>query len=130
MAGASIINMDKFEADLAESQHLRHRSRLPAYVKPTDGVADVGALTAQAVVQQYEATAVAIEAMGKEMTQGVKRCEEVLAEVRSMLADVEATAAKYREEGARRFKEVEGFALLTQEVAKVCGDMRARIKAS
>ena len=80
MAGANIINMDKFEADLAESQR-RHRSPLPAYVKPTVGVADVGALTAQAVVQQYEATAAAIEAMGKEMTQGVKRCEEVLAEV-------------------------------------------------
>jgi len=128
MAGASIINMEKFEADLAESQRLRHRSPLPAYVKPTDGVADVGALTAQAVVQQYEATAVAIEAMGKEMTQGVRRCEEVLAEVRKMLADVEATAAKYREEGSRRFKEVEGFALLTEEVTKVCGDMRAKIK--
>jgi len=128
MAGASIINMEKFEADLAESQRLKHRSPLPAYVKPTDGVADVGALTAQAVVQQYEATAVAIEAMGKEMTQGVRRCEEVLAEVRKMLADVEATAAKYREEGSRRFKEVEGFALLTEEVTKVCGDMRAKIK--
>ena len=129
MAGANIINMDKFEADLAESQR-RHRSRLPAYVKPTDGVADVGALTAQAVVRQYETTAAAIEAMGKEMTQGVKRCEEVLAAVRSMLADVEATAAKYREEGARRFKDVENIALMTQEVTKVCGDMRARIKAS
>jgi len=47
-----------------------------------------------------------------------------------MLADVEATAAKYREEGARRFKDVENIALMTQEVTKVCGDMRARIKAS
>ena len=47
---------------------------MPDYVKHEEGVTRVGALTAEAVVRDYEAAAKEIEAMGAELISAAKKC--------------------------------------------------------
>ena len=54
---------------------------MPDYVEHQDGVPRVGALSAEAVVRDYEAAAKEIEAMGAEMIEAARKCEAMTAEV-------------------------------------------------
>src|SRR5689334_16417911 len=54
---------------------------LPEYVTHRDGVTEIGMLSAEAVIREYEHAAKEIEAMGKETA---RRCVEVTASVVSM----------------------------------------------
>src|ERR1700739_4461908 len=48
---------------------------MPDYVEHRDGTTEIGKLSAEAVVREYEATAKEIEAMGTELLERVKECE-------------------------------------------------------
>jgi hypothetical protein len=48
---------------------------MPDYVKHQDGVPRVAALSAEAVVRDYESAAKKIEAMGAELISAAKKCE-------------------------------------------------------
>ena len=59
---------------------------MPDYVEHEEGVTRVGALTAEAVVRDYEAAAREIEAMGAELISAAKKCEAMTAEVHNAIA--------------------------------------------
>ena len=48
---------------------------MPDYVEHRDGVTEIGKLSAEAVVREYEAAAKDIEAMGVELIGLVRQCE-------------------------------------------------------
>ena len=48
---------------------------IPDYVEHREGATEIGKLTAEAVVREYEAAAKDIEAMGAELIERVKQCE-------------------------------------------------------
>ena len=48
---------------------------LPNYVQHRDGATEIGKLSAEAVVQEYEAAAKAIESLGLELVEQVRLCE-------------------------------------------------------
>ena len=100
---------------------------MPDYVEHEEGVTRVGALSAEAVVRDYEAAAKEIEAMGAELISAAKRCEAMTAEVHNAIGFVRDTAASYREEAKKIFKRIEDCAIMTEQVRKTCESVRLKM---
>jgi hypothetical protein len=100
---------------------------MPDYVVHQNGVSRVGALSAEAVVRDYEAAAKEIEAMGAELIGAAQKCEAMTADVHSAIAYMRDTAAAYREDAKKIFKRIEDCALLTEDVRKTCETIKQRI---
>lgn len=100
---------------------------MPEYVEHREGVSRVGALSAEAVVRDFETAAKEIEAMGAELISAAKKCEAMTAEVHSAIAFMRDTAASYREEAKRIFKRIEDCALFTEDVRKTCENVKLRM---
>jgi hypothetical protein len=100
---------------------------LPAYVEHLPGVGEVGNLSAEAIVRDFEATAKEIEAMGEVVKDMVRRCEQLTASASAMLDDIKSTAVRYREEGKRIFNEIESCSATTDDVRRLCGTFRDKI---
>ncbi|HYA28049.1 MAG TPA: hypothetical protein VEI95_04475, partial [Acidobacteriota bacterium] len=100
------IDLHKLEMDVtaalpsvnAESVQI---APMPDYVEHQDGVTRVGALTAEAVVRDYESAAKVIEAMGAELIAVAKKCEAMTAEVHNAIAYMRDTATSYREDAKK-----------------------------
>ena len=97
---------------------------LPDYVTHRDGVSEIGKLSAEAVIREYEAAAREIEAMGQETA---KRCEAITVSVAGMLEDVKATAAHFRKEAQRIFNDIESCSIITEEVRTTCDALKKKI---
>ena len=103
---------------------------MPDYVEHRAGATEIGKLSAEAVVREYEAAAKEIEAMGAELIELVKQCEAMTRDAVAATADMKETAARYREEGKRIFREIEKCTLMTAEVRKTCIELKGKIVAS
>jgi len=113
--------------DHAPALAVRHMS-LPDYVKHDMGVDEIGRLSAEAVISQYESAAKSIEAMGAELIDCAKRAEKMAADVKLAIEFVKETADKYREEAKSIFDRIEKASLLTIEVRETCDNMRRKIE--
>jgi hypothetical protein len=100
---------------------------LPEYVAHLDGVTEMGKLSAEAVVREYEAAAKEIEAVGQEIA---SRHEAITASVASMLEDVRTTAAHFRKEAKRIFNDIESCSVITKEVRTTCDALKKKMGAS
>ena len=103
---------------------------MPDYVEHKEGVNQVGKLSAEAVVREYDAAVKEIEALGAELTEAAKKCEAMVAGVHSMVNEIKELAANYREEGKRYFLQIEECSLTTSEVRTVCEALKKKIAAS
>ena len=103
---------------------------MPDYVEHKEGVNQVGKLSAEAVVREYDAAVKEIEALGVELSEAAKKCEAMVAGVHSMVKEIKELAANYREEGKRYFLQIEDCSLMTSEVRTVCETLKKRIAAS
>jgi hypothetical protein len=129
------LDLAKLEADVTAAlpalpirgAPLVHAEPLPDYVEHREGVSRVGALTAEAVVRDYEAAAKEIEAMGAELISAAKKCEAMTADVHNAIAFMRDTAAAYREEAKKIFKRIEECALFTEDVRKTCETVKRRM---
>ena len=141
--GAQNVNVKPFdvnrlEAEVQEAvqqrqsyvQAVDHAPRsVPDYVKHREDVTEIGKLSAEAIVKEYEATAKEIEAMGQTVTEMVKRCEQLTASATTMLKDIKTTASSYRKEGKRMFDEIEQCSTATEEVRRMCEGFRDKLAA-
>ena len=123
------VNLVQLEADISS---IRHGSSiasvaLPDYVEHTEGVTRVGALSAEAVIRDYESAAREIEAMGTELIDAAQKCEVLTAQVHDAIAFMRETAAGYRAEGRKIFKRIEECALFTEDVRKTCEEVKRRM---
>jgi hypothetical protein len=100
---------------------------MPEYVDHQEGVSRVGALSAEAVVRDFEATAKEIEAMGAELIDAARKCESMTADVHKAIALVQETAAAYREEAKTIFKRIEDCSIITENVRTTCAALREKI---
>ena len=112
---------------LDAAPRLTKPSQIPDYVNHREDVSEIGKLSAEAIVKEYEATAKEIEAMGQTMNEMVQRCEQLTASASSMLKDIKTTAARYRKEGKRMFDEIEQCSKATDEVRSLCESFRDKI---
>src|SRR5258705_10567520 len=76
---------------------------MPDYVEHQEGVTRVGALTAEAVVRDYEAAAQEIEAIGAELISAAKKCEAMNAQCYKAIAFIRHIATSYRWERTNSF---------------------------
>jgi len=100
---------------------------VPEYGSHREDVTEIGKLSAEAIVKEYEATAKEIEAMGEFVKEMVQRCEQLTASSAAMLKDIKLTAMRYRKEGKRMFDEIESCSTTTDEVRKLCESFRDRV---
>ena len=103
--------------------------RVPDYVSHREDVSEIGKLSAEAIVKEYEETAREIETMGNVVREMVQRCEQLTESASAMLADIRATAARYRKEGKRMFTEIESCSSATDEVRRLCETFRDKLAA-
>ena len=102
---------------------------MPDYVEHKEGVNQVGKLSAEAVVREYDAAVKEIEALGAELAEAAKKCEAMVAGVHAMVGEIKELAANYREEGKRYFLQIEDCSLMTSEVRSVCETLKKKIAA-
>lgn len=102
---------------------------VPEYVSHHDDATEIGKLSAEAIVREYEVTAKEIEAMGEFVKEMALRCEQLSTSASVMLKDIKATAARYRKEGKRIFNEIESCSSATDEVRQLCETFRDKITA-
>ena len=107
--------------------HPLPKGPLPDYVEHKEGVNQVGKLSAEAVVREYDAAVKEIEALGVELTEAAKKCEATVAGVHAMVSEIRELAASYREEGKRYFLQIEECSLTTSEVRTVCETLKKKI---
>jgi hypothetical protein len=100
---------------------------IPDYVQHRDGATEIGKLSAEAVVREYEAAAKDIEAMGAELIERVKQCEAMTREALAATDEMKETARRYREEAKRIFLQIEDCSLMTAEVRKTCVELKEKI---
>jgi hypothetical protein len=100
---------------------------VPAYVSHRDDATEIGKLSAEAIIKEYEETAKEIEGIGEVVKDMVKRCEELAGSASTMLKDIKATAERYRKEGKRMFQEIENCSSTTDEVRRLCESFRDKV---
>ena len=132
------FDVSRLEDDVQEAVQQRHSHiqavdyvprPVPEYVIHRDDVSEIGKLSAEAIVKEYEATAKEIEAMGQTVNEMVQRCEQLTASATAMLKDIKNTAQRYRKEGKRMFDEIEQCSNATDEVRKLCENFRDKLAA-
>ena len=100
---------------------------MPDYVEHSEGATEIGKLSAEAIVREYEAAAKEIEAMGAELIERVKQCENMTRDALGVTEEMKETAARYREEAKRIFLQIESCSQVTAEVRKTCTELKERI---
>ena len=103
---------------------------MPDYVEHRDGATEIGKLSAEAVVREYEATAKEIESTGSELIERVKQCEAMTRDAIAVTAELREVAARYREEAKRVFEHIESCSLVVAEARKTCTDLKDKIAVS
>ena len=102
---------------------------LPDYVEHRDGATEIGKLSAEAVVREYEAAAKEIEAIGVDLANLVKQCETTTRDALAVTEELQETAGRYREEAKRVFVQIENWSQVTAEVRKTCTELKEKIAA-
>jgi hypothetical protein len=100
---------------------------MPDYVEHRVGATEIGKLSAEAVVREYESAAKEIESMGVELIERVRQCENMTHDALSVIDEMKQTAARYRTEAKRIFLEIEDCSLVTAEVRKICNELVEKI---
>ena len=113
--------------DFAPSMEGAPNLAMPDYVEHRDGATEIGKLSAEAVVREYEAAAKDIEALGVELVEHVKQCEAMSRDALAVTEELKETADRFRQEAKRVFLQIENCSLMTSEVRKVCGELRDKI---
>jgi len=129
---AGSLDLARLEADVIATRPGSSLASIamPDYLEHQAGVPRVGAISAEAVVRDYEAAAKEIEAMGAELISAAQKCEAMTAQVHNAMAYMRDTAAAYREEAKQIFKRIEDCALLTEDVRKACETAKRRLESN
>lgn len=135
-----ILDLNSIDADIMRTapDALRNAGRaaefaparslpLPVYAEHRVDATEIGKLSAEAVVRDYESAAKEIEAMGAELQDAARKCEAMTAQVINMVAEVKELAAGYREEGKRIFLQIEDVTSMTERVRNTCSALKAEI---
>jgi len=119
------VNLDSLEADV---QRALDQQRIGAAVEHV-GEKDIGRLSAEAVLSQYEAAAVAVEGMGSEIKDRIKRLEDALVEADKDMKLVAEAAAAIREKGKLVYAQIEEASGLSKDIRDACADFRKKVGA-
>jgi len=91
------------------------------------GLDELGKMSAEAVLTQYEAAAKAVEDMGKEVTAMVRKLGQSLQECDNDMKVVAETAAAIREKGKHSQALIEQVSALSSEIRKTCDEFKKKV---
>lgn len=134
------ISLDQLQRDIeieghAESSVVRLptpsplSTPLPPYVEHKPGVSDVGRLTAEALVKEYESTAKSINEVGEELGKVAQRCEEYMQELHEMTEHLHGIAVQFRERGAEIFQQLQTSSETTAETRRTANELVEKLHA-
>ena len=90
-----------------KDDHPLPKGPMPDYVEHREGVNLVRQTFGRSRRREYDAAVKEIEALGAELIEAAKKCEETVAGVYSMVNEIKELAANYRDEGKRYFLQIE-----------------------
>src|SRR5579872_557155 len=139
-AAAKPFNVGEIEGEIHEAvmyrpphiqavESMPRALAVPDYVNHHEDATEIGKLSAEAIVREYEATAKEIEAVGEFVREMAQRCEQLTTSASTMLKEIKTTAARYRKEGKRIVNEIESCSSATDEVRQLCDSFRDKISA-
>jgi hypothetical protein len=105
----------------------KHEDSPANYVQHRDGATELGKLSAEAVVQEYEAAAKAIESLALELVEQVRLCEAMSRGTLAVIEELKETAGSHREEAKRIILHIESCSQMTGHVRRVCGELKNKI---
>jgi hypothetical protein len=114
-------------SNLAQPSVVAPALAMPDYVEHHDGATEIGKLSAEAVVREYEAAAKEIEALGTELIERVTQCETMTRDALAVTEELKDTAKRYREEAKRVFVQIEECSQISAEVRKTCIELKEKI---
>jgi hypothetical protein len=100
------------------------------YGEHKEGVNQIGRLSAEGIVREYDAAVKEIEALGAELTEAAYKCEAMVSGGHSLVNEMKELASNYREEGRRYFLQIEQRSLMTSEVRTACEVLKKKIAAT
>lgn len=101
---------------------------LPSYVEHSEEVDNVGRLSAEAIIQQYEAAAKQVEALGEEIKSSSEKLMAALAEHDADMKMIAETAQEIRDRGKAIFLQIESASQITTELRRTCSELKSKIK--
>ena len=130
-------NPDEIEGDIGDllqisnrppsNDHPLQKGPMPDYMEHEDGINQVGKLSAEGLVREYDAAVKEIEALGAELTEAALKCEAMVSDGHALVNEMKELASSYREEGKRQFLMIEERSLMTSEVRAVCEALKNKI---
>jgi hypothetical protein len=90
----------------------------------------IGKITSEAIALEYTTAAAEIEAMGAELIEAARRCEEMSRGVLDCFGELQAVAASYREHGRRLSCKIEEVTTATKQVRETCAAFRQQVAAT
>jgi hypothetical protein len=100
---------------------------MPDYVEHFEGASEIGRLSAEAVVGEYEEAAFDIESMGAQLVARVKECEAMTREAVALGEELKRQADRFRQEAKRVFRQIETCSQFTSEVRQTCTDLKEKL---
>lgn len=90
---------------------------------------DIGRLSAEAVLSQYEAAAKAVEGMGEEIKDRINRLEAALVEADKDMKLVAEAAAAIREKGKLVYVQIQEASGVSDAIRSACADFHKKVGA-
>ena len=100
---------------------------MPDYVEHREGATEIGKLSAEAVVREYEATAKEIESIGVDLVERAKQCEAMTRDAMTVTKELKEIAERYREEAKRAFDHIETCSLMVAEARRTCTELKDKL---
>lgn len=104
--------------------------RLPPYVEHAEGIGRVGALTAEAVVSEFEALGSSIVGMTRELQTVIDKCEATKAQCLATIAKAQTWADDMRDMGKEAFEDIQKQSLLLDRIGKEIDTLRQAATAA
>lgn len=122
-----VFDASTLEDDVVEAfQNSRAVERF-APPPPPPTVNDIGNVTAEAVMAQYDAASKTILEMKTPMQEWSSQCQTALADLEAAMKYIEETAARFREIGQSTHDRIQKSSVAITEVRQTCDDIRAKI---
>lgn len=90
---------------------------------------DIGRLSAEAVLSQYEAAAKAVEGMGEEIKDRIQRLEDALKECDKDMHTVEEAAKAIREKGKLVYMQIQEASGVSDAIRNACAEFHKKVSA-
>jgi hypothetical protein len=112
-----------------EVERVMERVQQPVQRTPSVALEDLGRMSGEAVLTQYEAAAKAVEEMGQEVKARITSIEEALVEADRDLKMIEEAAHVIRDKGKRVQLQIEEASALSSDIRATVAEFKKKVGA-